>query len=220
MCEFEREIAQQFGVCPAKSLEVVHNGIAEIPFPRLRPVDAQPPVIVMVARFVSQKDHSTLLQALSGLLALEWRLLLVGTGELKPRVAAQVDALGLGERVRILPPETDVGRLLMEAQIFVLSTHYEALPISILEAMRASLPVVATNVGGVPESVRHGETGLLASRRDVAGLRDALARVIADPALRVALGSAGRRRWHAHFTARAMAARTLEVYKRALATDP
>ena len=106
----------------------------------------------------------------------------------------------------------------MEAQIFVLSTHFEALPISILEAMRAGLPVVATDVGGIAESVRHEETGLLARRGDVAGLRDALARLIGDPALRVALGSAGRRLWSTQFTASTMAARTVEVYKRALAT--
>jgi glycosyltransferase involved in cell wall biosynthesis len=218
VCEYERVVAQQFGVCPAKALEVVHNGVAEIPLARVRPVDAQPPVIVMVARFALQKDHGTLLQALSGLLCMEWRLLLVGTGELKPRVGAQVDALGLDGRVSILPPETNVSRLLMEAQVFVLSTNFEALPISILEAMRAGLPVVATNVGGISESVRHEETGLLVRRGDVAGLRDALARVIAGPALRVAMGSAGRRLWGAQFTASAMAARTVEVYKRALAT--
>ena len=88
-----------------------------------------------------------------------------------------------------------MSRLLMEAQIFVLSTNFEAMPISILEAMRAGLPVVATDVGGIAESVRHEQTGLLVRRGDVAGLRDALARLIAGPALRVALGSAGRRLW-------------------------
>ena len=210
-------MAQRFSVCPAKALEVVHNGIAEIPCARLRAIDAQPPVLVMVARFTSQKDHATLLHALSGLLGLEWRLLLVGAGELKPRVGALAEALGLGGRVSILPPETDVTRLLMEAQIFVLSTNFEALPISILEAMRAGLPVVATDVGGIAESVRHKETGLLVRRGDVAGLREALARLITGPALRVALGSAGRRLWQAHFTASTMTARTVEVYKRALA---
>jgi glycosyltransferase involved in cell wall biosynthesis len=107
----------------------------------------------------------------------------------------------------------------MEAQIFVLSTHFEALPISILEAMRAGLPVVATDVGGISESVHHEETGLLACHGDVAGLRDALARVISNPPLRLALGSAGRRLWSAQFTASAMAARTVEVYKRALAAN-
>jgi glycosyltransferase involved in cell wall biosynthesis len=218
VCEHERRLAQQFGVCPAKSLEVVHNGIAEIPFVRLRPIDAQPPVIMMVARFASPKDHGTLLQALSGLLWMEWRLLLVGTGELKAHVDAQVGALGLSGRVSILPAESDVIRLLMEAQIFVLSTNSEALPISILEAMRAALPVIATDVGGVAESVRHEETGLLVRRGDVSDLRDALARLIAGPALRVALGAAGRRLWAAQFTASTMTARTIEVYKRALAT--
>ncbi len=217
VCEYERVLAQRFGVCPAKALEVVHNGIAEIPLARLRPIDAQPPVIVMVARFASPKDHGTLLQALSGLLCLEWRLLLVGEGELRPRVGAQIDALGLSGRVSILPPESDVSRLLMEAQIFVLSTNFEALPISILEAMRAALPVVATDVGGIAEAVRHGETGLLVRRGDVAGLGDALARLISSPALRVAMGTAGRRLWSAQFTASTMTARTVEVYKRALA---
>jgi glycosyltransferase involved in cell wall biosynthesis len=217
VCEYERMLAQRFSVCPANALEVVHNGIAEIPFARLRAIDAQPPVIVMVARFAWPKDHGTLLHALSGLLCVEWRLLLVGAGELKARVGAQVDALGLSGRVSILPPESDVNHLLAEAQLFVLSTNSEALPISILEAMRAALPVVATDVGGVAESVRHEETGLLVRRGDVAGLRDALARLIGRPALRVAMGAAGRRLWAAQFTSNTMTARTVEVYKRALA---
>ena len=216
VCEFEREFARQCRVCPANTLEVVHNGIAEIPMTRVRPVDTQPPLIVMVARFTPQKDHATLLQALSGLLATDWSLQLVGAGELEPKILAQILALRLGNRVRILPPETNVGHLLMEAQIYVLSTHFEALPISILEAMRASLPVVATDVGGISESVRKGETGLLTRHADVEDLRNALARLIAHPALRQAMGSAGRRLWSTHFTASTMAARTVEVYKRAL----
>jgi glycosyltransferase involved in cell wall biosynthesis len=151
------------------------------------------------------------------LLSMNWGLLLVGTGDRESRVVTQVERLGLGDRVRILPPETDVARLLMRAQIFVLSTHFEALPISILEAMRAGLPVVATNVGGISESVRHEETGLLVGHGDVDGLRDALARVIGGPALRLTLGGAGRSLWADQFTASVMAARTVEVYKRALA---
>jgi glycosyltransferase involved in cell wall biosynthesis len=218
VCEFERQFAQQWRVCPASKLEVVPNGIAEIPMSRMRPVDTQPPLIVMVARFASQKDHPTLLKALSGLLCMEWSLLLIGEGGLEPQVSAQIAALGLSDRVRLLPAETNVNRLLMEAQIFALSTHFEALPISILEAMRAGLPVVATDVGGISESVRNGETGLLTPHGDVDALRDALGRLIADPALRLALGSAGHQLWSAQFTASKMAARTVEVYKRALGT--
>ena len=217
VCEFERNIAQHFNVCAPNTLEVVHNGISETRLVRTQPVDAQPPLIVMVARFASQKDHLTLLNALSGLLPLQWRLLLVGAGELQPLILARLNTLGLGDRVRILPEDKDVGPLLMEAQIFVLSTNFEALPISILEAMRASMPVVATNVGGISEAVRHEETGLLVDRAQVEVLRLALARLITDPALRLAMGMAGRLRWAAHFTAGAMAARTVEVYQRALA---
>jgi glycosyltransferase involved in cell wall biosynthesis len=213
VCESERALALQAGVCAPGTLDVVHNGIAEIPLARLQPVDAQPPLMVMVARFAAQKDHSTLLQALSGLLSMDWHLFLVGTGDQERSVAAQVNALGLRRR----GPETNVARLLMQAQIFVLSTHFEALPVSILEAMRAGLPVVATDVGGISESVRHEETGLLVGHGDVAGLRDTLARMIAEPALRLALGSAGRSLWADRFTASVMAARTVEVYKRALA---
>jgi glycosyltransferase involved in cell wall biosynthesis len=217
VCEFERSLARQYGVGAAEALDVVYNGIAELEYPRVRAVGFQPPILVMVARFAAQKDHGTLLDALSGLLGMEWRLLLVGAGDRERAVAAQVAALGLGGRVGILSPVTDVARLLMEAQIFVLSTHFEALPISILEAMRAGLPVVATNVGGISESVRHEETGLLVRPGDVEGLREALARLIADPALRMALGSEGRRLWAANFTASKMAARTEEVYQRAVA---
>jgi glycosyltransferase involved in cell wall biosynthesis len=219
VCEFERTLAQQFRVCAAKKLEVVHNGIAEIGLARERPIDAQTPLIVMVARFAPQKDHTTLLRALSGLLSMEWSLLLVGEGNLEPQVASQIAALGLGRRVRILPLETSVAHLLVTAQIFVLSTNFEALPISILEAMRAGLPVVATNVGGIPECVRHEETGLLSRRADVTSLREALARLITDPGLRLTLGSAGQHLWRAQFTAATMAARTLEVYQRALSAN-
>lgn len=220
VCEFERALARQYDIGRPEALDVVHNGIAELDLPRVRAVGYQPPILVMVARFAAQKDHGTLLEALSGLLGTEWHLLLVGAGDRKPAVAAQAASLGLGGRVSILPAETDVVRLLMGAQIFVLSTHFEALPISILEAMRAGLPVVATDVGGISESVRHGQTGLLVRPGDVEGLREGLARVIADPALRMALGDEGRRLWAAHFTAAAMAARTLEVYERALASHP
>ena len=206
---------------PGKALEVVHNGIAEIALARVRPIDAQPPVIVMVARFASQKDHGTLLQALSGLLCMEWRLLLVGTGELEPRVRRASGRAWPGRPGPHTAAGNQCGPFAHGSAIFVLSTHFEALPISILEAMRAGLPVVATNVGGISESVRHEETGLLARRGDVAGLRDALARVIARP--RIASCS-GRARDGAYgrtqFTASTMAARTVEALPSVVPAEP
>ncbi len=219
VCEFERSFARQCAVCPPEALDVVLNGIQESTLPRVCPVEAQPPLLVMVARFAAQKDHSTLLQALAGLLHLNWSVRLVGAGELGRGIVAQRDSLGLKGRVSLLPEETNVSRLLMQAQLFVLATHFEALPISILEAMRAGLPVIASNVGGIPEAVEHLRTGLLVTRADVVALRAALARLIANPALRLSMGTSGRQRWSEHFTATTMAARTIEVYNRALATS-
>ena len=95
VCEYERLLAQRFSVCPAEALEVVHNGIAESPLGRLRAIDAQPPVLIMVARFTSQKDHGTLLEALSGLLMHGMASAVGGGGELKPRVSVLVESLGL-----------------------------------------------------------------------------------------------------------------------------
>ena len=218
VCDFERQFAEKCRVCPTNKLEVVHNGIAEIPLTRKYSLDTQPPLIVMGRPLRSSAKGS--LHPAPGafrFLCLKWSLLLVGEGELQPQFMAQVAALGLSDRVRILPPETNIARLLMEAQIYVLSTHFEALPISILEAMRASLPVVATDVGGISESVHNEETGLLARYGDVGHLKDALAQLIAHPALRRALGNAGHQVWSEQFTASTMAARTIEVYDRARA---
>jgi glycosyltransferase involved in cell wall biosynthesis len=216
VCEAERTVARLYHVCPPRQLDVVHNGIADSPEIRTRAVEAQPPVIVMVARFAAQKDHATLLHALTTLQSLDWTLQLVGAGELQQDIVAQLKTPGLRDRVSILPATTNVGRLLMEAQLFVLSTHFEALPISILEAMRAALPVIATDVGGIHEAVVHERNGLLVPRADVPALRSALARLIASSAQRVAMGDAGKQRWKENFTATTMAARTIEVYNRAL----
>ena len=217
VCEFEQKLAREFRVCRANLLDVVHHGVPDLAFTRTRPVAAQPPTLVMVARFEKQKDHDTLLHALSGLLTMEWRLLLVGDGEREAQVRAQIDSLGLGSRARILPAESDVTSLLVETQIFVLATNFEAFPISILEAMRAGLPVVATDVGGIAESVWQERTGLLVPRGDVASLRRALARMITEPALRTEFGAGGRSLYAARFTSETMVQRTIEVYRRAVA---
>jgi glycosyltransferase involved in cell wall biosynthesis len=215
VCHYERNLATSFRVASPESLDVVHNGISDVPFVRTRPVTLQPPTLVMVARYEEQKDHEMLLQALAELTHLDWRLALVGEGEREAAVRNQLPALGLTERVRLLPGNTDVAQLLLESQVFVLATKFEAFPISILEAMRAGLPVVASDVGGIAEAVEHEETGLLTAPGDRGALRDALGHLIAHPALRSRLGEAGRARYLAHFTSDQMVEDTLRVYDRA-----
>lgn len=215
VCHYERRLATSYRVAAPESLDVVHNGIADAPFVRTRAVTLQPPTLVMVARYEEQKDHEMLLQALAELTHLDWQLALVGEGEREAAIRHQLAALDLTERVRLLPGNTDVAELLLESQIFVLATKFEAFPISILEGMRAGLPVVATDVGGIAEAVDHEETGLLVPAGDRGALRDALSRLIADPALRSKLGEAGRVRYLTHFTSDQMVEDTLRVYGRA-----
>jgi glycosyltransferase involved in cell wall biosynthesis len=215
VCHYERRLATSYRVAAPESLDVVHNGIADVPFVRTRAVTLQPPTLVMVARYEEQKDHEILLEALAELTHLDWRLALVGEGEREAAIRHQLTKLGLADRVRLLPGNTDVAQLLLESQIFVLATKFEAFPISILEAMRAGLPVVATDVGGIAEAVGHEETGLLVAAGDRGELRDALSHLIADSAMRARLGEAGRTRYLAHFTSEQMVEETLRVYDRA-----
>jgi glycosyltransferase involved in cell wall biosynthesis len=131
--------------------------------------------------------------------------------------AALARGLGVDGRVHFLGQRNDVDRRLAAAQISLLVTNWEGFPLSILEAMRAGLPVVASDVGGVAESVRDGESGFLVPRADVAQLRDRIERLLTDPRLRTRLGASGRERFVRDFTLDVSVARTLAVYRDTLA---
>src|SRR5205823_3556098 len=105
---------------------------------------------------------------------------------------------------------------LARAQIYVLSSHWEGLPRSILEAMRAGLPVVASDVGGVHELVEGETIGTVVPRGDIGALAGALDRLIEDPALRVRLGDRARAAYEARYTFERLVDDTLQVYERML----
>jgi glycosyltransferase involved in cell wall biosynthesis len=128
--------------------------------------------------------------------------------------------LGIQDRVRFLGQRMDVDQLLAAAQISLLVTNWEGFPLSILEAMRAGLPVIATSVAGIGEAVTDGETGYLVPRGDVDLLRNRIERLLTDPGLRVQLGRGGRERYERHFTLDHFVARTLAVYEEVLAERP
>ena len=212
--ERDRELALRYRVVPPERIQVIWNGVPDSPL-RADPA-REPPRVVMVARFAPPKDHALLLRALSDLRHLSWVLDLVGDGPLLPQVQKLAQELGLGERVRFWGSRPDVDRLLAEAQIFVLASRWEGLPLSVLEGMRAGLPVVASNVGGVREAVVHGETGFLVERGSQSQLKARLEALFSDPALRVRMGSAGRARYEAHFRLEKMLERTWRVYVQVL----
>lgn len=195
----DRSIALEHRVVPEDKLRVVHNSLPDISAEFIASPEIDPPKIIVVARFDEPKDHLTLISALEPIKHLEWSCELIGDGPLRAPAHAAVEAAGLAARVNFMGTRDDVPARLADAQIFVLPTTREGFPISVLEAMRAGLPVVASNVGGISEAVIEGETGSLVPASQVAPLTDRLSALVADPGLRQRQGQAGRRRFGEEF---------------------
>lgn len=151
---------------------------------------ADVPVAVCVARLVQQKRHDVLLRAWAAVPA-PAVLLVVGDGPLHGQLARQVGELGLTDRVRLLGPRDDVPRLLAAADVSVLSSDWEGLPMSVLESLAAGRPVVATDVDGVREAV-DDDRGRLVPPDRPDRLAAALRELLSDGGLRERLGAAGR----------------------------
>jgi glycosyltransferase involved in cell wall biosynthesis len=213
VCQYEYRLARKHRIGAEDQHTVVYNGMPDVPQALRATPGGGPPRLVMVARFEAPKDHLTLVEALSGLREQPWSLDLVGDGPLQDAVRARVAELGLSDRVRFAGACGNVAEILAASQIFVLSTRSEAFPRSILEAMRAGLPVVASDVGGVNEAVLDGRSGYVVARQSVSALRGALGWLIADAGTRVRFGAAGRREYEQRFTFDRMLAETMAIYE-------
>ena len=213
VCEYERLLARDCRVARADKLAVVYNGLPDVDEGFLAKPAAQPPRVAMVARMAAPKDHATLLRAAAGLSKDEpWTLELAGGGPREDALREMAENLGIPGRVTFRGFQRDVAGILAGAQVLALSSASEAFPYVILEAMRAGLPVVASKVGGIPEAVVHGETGLLFPAGDAEALRACLSLLLGNPRLRREMGAAGRRRFLNHFTLERMLSGTQRVY--------
>lgn len=188
----------------------IDNGVAVPPSPARGSGGRR--VIATVARLDAVKDLGTLLTAVARLPDAELRL--VGDGPERPALQELATALGLGARVRFLGYRRDVAAILDGADVFALSSLTEGMSLAVLEAMAAGLPVVGTRVGGMPDVVDDGVTGLLVPSRDPAALAAALRGLLDDPSRRAAMGAAGRARVEARFSLAATAEAYLAAYRR------
>ncbi len=210
--EWEHELALAKGVCSAKQMTTIYNGLPDLPRDR----DAQGseiPKLICVARFEVQKDHQTLLRALTLLPERAWQIDFVGSGPLEAQIKAEANALGIAERVRFLGGVSDADRMLPQYDVFVLSSKWESFPISILEAMRCGLPVVATDVGGIGEAVVNEQTGYLVPARDPHALAAALSKLVSSSPQRTSMGAAGREKFIESFHFDTMFRATEHLYR-------
>ena len=214
--EYDRRFGLDARLATGNRLVTVHNGMPDVGATLRADPSRVPPRLAMVGRFEPQKDHATLLRALGELRDHAWELDLIGDGPLRREMESLAESLGIGQRIRFLGQRTDVDRLLAQAQVGVLVSKWEGFPLSILEAMRAGLPVVASDVGGVAEAVQNEVTGYVVRRGDIRQLRDRIAAVLGSPDLRIRLGAHGRARYEQHFTLDRMVAKTLAVYREVL----
>ena len=213
VCKSDRRAAVRARVAPGNRLTTIYNAMPDIDGDLQAEPAGSAPKLLMVARLSHWKDQPTVLRALSGLTDLEWQLEFVGDGPLRDELEELTEELGLTSRVRFLGYRSDVPQLMADAQLFLLISKWEGFPRSILEAMRAGLPVVASDVGGVQESVVDGTTGFVIPPGDVAELRQCLRQLITNPELRVRMGEASRARYEEKFTFDRLVERTTGVYE-------
>jgi glycosyltransferase involved in cell wall biosynthesis len=231
--EHDRQRALRLGIGPAAKIRVVHNGVdpgrwlfaagevepgaGSLPGGALWRHGVVPDVrdggcrVVAVGRLTHQKDPFVLLRAWQ-LIRGPHRLIIAGDGALRADLEAAIRQHGLAGRVDLLGARDDVPDILHDADVFVMTSRWEGLPLAIIEAMMSGLPVVATAVGGVPEEVVDGETGLLVPPGEPEALARAVQRFLDDPQLRARAGAAGRRRAMERFTEARMLRETAEVY--------
>ncbi|WP_446893262.1 glycosyltransferase family 4 protein [Acinetobacter sp. NS4_7] len=216
--EFDRIYGFNFGVGSLDTVTAVHNGIPvqDLQIEKVRNFD-QPCKIIMVARFDDQKDQMTLIQALGILKNKNWFMEFIGSGPTLELCKQVVNQLGLDTKVKFLGQQRNVKGFLNNSDIFVLSTNYEGFPLTILEAMRAKLPVIATNVGGNNESVIDNETGFLTRKNDIQDLSKSLSILIDDRNLAIEMGKRGYERFITEFTHDLMLKKILKIYTKIVA---
>ncbi len=210
-----------------KQIAVIPNGIAvpaEIPFSRDFPIrrefgiDPQAPVIAAVCRLNKNKGVEYFLEAALTVSKRfpAARFLVVGASYFEPQYKVSLERLAaemnLKDRVIFTGERNDVPKLLQEIDLSVLPSMSEGLSNSLLEAMAAHVPVVATNVGGNPEIVHNGKTGLLVPPRDADALANAMIRILESPRLADEFGKAGHDYVRTNFSLDATVRRTQDLY--------
>jgi glycosyltransferase involved in cell wall biosynthesis len=226
VCEHDRARMIEVERIPAEKIKVVPNGIPALPAPLgndLRAefdIPADAPVVGVLATLRPAKALHLLIRA-TALLRRSHpaiRTLIVGSPdvdhpELPRDLESLVHELSLQEEVVFTGLRLDVPDVLRSFDVAVLCSNHEASPLSMLEYMAAERAVVATSVGGIPDMVEDGTTGLLVQPGDVTALASAIDRLLSDPDLRTRMGVAGRQRWGREFEIGRMISRVESLYE-------
>lgn len=219
VAEEERRIAIEYDIVPEEQLRVIHNGCPPCEGgleldSKLEAFRAGRPLAATLCVLREQKAVHVFVAAAAEILGRcpDAVLAVVGNGELEDELKDQAEMLGLGDRFGLFPFRQPSSRQLASIDVLVLSSSWEAFPISILEAMACGVPQVATEVGGTAEALVDGETGFLCPPEDPAALADRISRLLLDPELRKRFGRAARARYERDFRVETMVKKTAALY--------
>lgn len=209
----EKEELVRLGVARSNNVELIKNGIPDISDKRCSKLkDSIELTVAIVARFSAPKDQLLAVKALKLCEDIPIKMVFIGDGPNRLLVENSASELGLKEKVEFIGSTKDVDRYLFEADVFLLPTNGEALPISIIEAMRAGLPVIASNVGGIPELVEDQKTGFLFEKGNERELSSRMVELYQDSDLRTRMGRAGRNKFLNEFGEQGMLTSLFRLY--------
>jgi glycosyltransferase involved in cell wall biosynthesis len=226
----QRDIVERFGIAAKGKTAIVPLGLdldALLQLPAHHPhtfratlgIDPDDIVVGSIGRIVAIKDVPTLIRAFA--LAIQrspkLRLVIAGDGPMRPAIEALVEELRIGKRVHHLGWTDDLLRLYATIDICALSSLNEGTPVAVIEAMAAGKPTAATAVGGMPDLIEHGMTGLLVPPRDVEALAAAIHGLAADPVRRTHMGEAARKRAGTLYSLGRLVTEVEELYATGLA---
>ena len=200
---------------PSDTLEVLHAGVELAQDVDRSHAFAQRPIVIGTAcRLVARKGILDLIRAFELVRAeVPLQLEIAGDGSEQVQLEREVQTRGLADRVRFLGWQDNLDAVYSAWDIFAFPSHDEGLPISVLEAMAAGLPVVGTSVGGIPELIVDGLTGYVVSPSSISELAARLHLLVADAKRRTDMGTAGRQRVRDHFSAERMVAQVSALYQ-------
>ncbi len=203
---------------PKNKINLIYNGIDLELYRPKKYIEKGKCIIGTVGRMAAVKDQLTLIKAVEDLitetpkLRQDIRLVLIGDGELYPVIKKYIADHSLENNIELLGAREDVAQLLHDFDIFVLPSLAEGIPLTILEAMATALPVISTEVGGVPELIENGFQGYLIKPKDIKDLVDKIKLYIDNPELIAKHGACGREKVEENFSLRAMTKQYLQIY--------
>jgi len=212
------DIAERYAIAPAERVRIVPLGLelsALLALPPAREGTIDRVVFGFVGRFVPIKNLPLLVDAFAAVRqhVPEARLLMVGDGEVRPVVERRLAAAGLREHVELLGWREDLATVYERIDVLVLSSLNEGTPVSLIEGMAAARPVIATAIGGVPDVITDGRTGVLVPSGDVAALTAAMVRLARAPAERRRLGAEARLSVQHRFAAPRLVSEIATLYR-------